>query len=110
MSAGVYDLNIDQGSTYGNSFTQTVDGVQTDFDGYSARSQIRKLKTANEISATFACTISATGKIQISLTAAQTSALNAGVYFWDLEVFTPSDVTVTRILQGQATIDQEVTR
>lgn len=110
MTAAVYDLNIDQGSTYGNSFTKTVDGVQDTFAGYLARGQIRVFKSHNETAATFTTNITVTGEIEISLTSAQTASLIDGVYYYDLEVFTPSDATVTRILQGKVIVDQEVTR
>jgi len=39
-----------------------------------------------------------------------TTGLAAGVYYYDLELFTANDGNVTRLLQGQATVTQEVTR
>ena len=39
-----------------------------------------------------------------------TSAISAGLYFYDLEIYSSGDVNVTRLLEGQVTITQEVTR
>ena len=41
---------------------------------------------------------------------ATTGAIAAGVYFYDLEIFTESDAFVLRLIQGQATVTREITR
>ena len=46
----------------------------------------------------------------MELQAATSSALSAGQYVYDLEIYTSGDSTVKRILQGTATITPEVTR
>jgi len=41
---------------------------------------------------------------------ATSSALTAGRFFYDLEIFTSSDTVVQRLLFGEVTLTQEVTR
>ena len=112
MSAGVYDLKVDQGTSFGIQLQIKIDGVDQDLTGYYARSQIRKTPASSDISATFVCTVSVPleGKIQVSLPTTESVSLSAGEYHYDLEIFTANDVIVTRILQGKVTVDQEVTR
>ena len=53
---------------------------------------------------TYSITNASTGAVKLSLTAAQTEALDPNIeYVWDLDMTSPSDVT-TRLLQGRATI------
>ena len=44
----------------------------------------------------------------MSLTAAQTAAITAGSYVYDLEIVTGA--VVTRIIQGRANVTREITR
>ena len=112
MSAGRYNIIIDQGSDFSVLFTITEDGSAKNLTGFSARAQMRTTKGASSVSATFTCTITSAseGKLTMSLPAATSSALTAGRYFYDLEIFTSSDATVTRLMQGEVDLTQEVTR
>ena len=38
------------------------------------------------------------------------SAMAAGSYFYDLEIYTSGDAIVKRIIEGRVTLTQEVTR
>jgi hypothetical protein len=49
------------------------------------------------------------GIIAVHATAAQTGAVIAGPYYYDLEITSSSDV-VTRIVQGEINVNAEVTR
>lgn len=112
MSAGRYNIIIDQGSDFSVLFTVSEDGSAKNLTGFSARAQMRSTKTATSIAATFTCAItSATeGKLTMSLPASTSAALTAGRYFYDLEIFTSGDATVTRLMQGEVDLTQEVTR
>ena len=63
---------------------------------------------------TFTCTVLtpvADGKVKMELTSfSVSSAMEAGMYFYDLEIHTGSDAIVKRLLEGKVTINQEVTR
>lgn len=109
---------IDQGADwFATVFYKDPDGVAINMTGYTAALQIRSypqdttavltLTTANG-----GITInSLLGKINIHATATQTGAIDEGYYVYDLEV---TDVlnggTKTRLAQGQAAINAEVTR
>ena len=47
---------------------------------------------------------------EMELPATTSSAMAAGVYFYDLEIHTGSDAIVKRLIEGKVTINQEVTR
>ena len=112
MSAARYDLVIDQGSDFAIEFTIAESGIVKDLTGYSARAQLRASKSASSVSATFTCSIPAptNGKISMTLPNGTSTALTAGRFYYDLEIYTSSDTLVSRLLFGEVTLTQEVTR
>jgi len=113
MSAANYDLVIDQGSTFAIDLTITESGSAKDLTGYSARAQMRSTKTSDTVAGTFTCTVLTPvtdGKVKMELPASTSSAMDAGLYYYDLEIHTGSDVIVKRLIQGTVTLNQEVTR
>jgi hypothetical protein len=112
MAAGTYNLQIDQGSDFAMNLALTEGGVVTDLTNYSARAQMRSTKDSATVAATFTCTImnAAGGTLQVALPNATSAALEPGLYYYDLEIYTSGDGVVTRILEGTVTIDQNVTR
>ena len=112
MTAARYDLVIDQGSDFAIEFTVAQSGVAKNLSGYSARAQLRPTKTSPTLSASFTCTITqpTQGKINMILGNAISSGLTAGRYYYDLEIHTSGNATVSRLLYGEVTLTQEVTR
>ena len=112
MSAARYNLVIDQGSDFAINFTVKDNGSAKDLTGYSARAQMRTSKNATTVAATFTCTIPdpSSGTVVMTLPNATSSAMAAGTYVYDLEIFTSGDATVTRLIQGSVDLTQEVTR
>lgn len=112
MSAGRYNLFIDQGSDFAVEFTINENGSVKNLTGFSARAQMRPTRASSTLSATFSCSIPTptNGVVKMELGHAASSALSAGRYFYDLEIFTSGDATVTRVMQGEVDINQEVTR
>jgi hypothetical protein len=114
MAAGVYNLVIDQGSDFGIRVTVTQNSTPVNLTGYSARAQLRKTKLASGApSASFVCTVpapQANGVVTMNMSNSVSSSLEAGQYFYDLEIFTVGDAQATRILQGEVKITAEVTR
>lgn len=112
MSAGRYNLVIDQGSDFAIEFTINEEGSAKDLSSYSARAQMRPTRASSTLSATFTCTIPSPteGTIKMELSNSTSSALSAGRYFYDLEIFTSGDALVTRVMQGEVDLTQEVTR
>ena len=104
MSAANYDLVIDQGSTFAIDLVIKESGSTKD---------LRSTKTSSSIAGTFTCTVLSPvsdGKVKIELPASTSSAMEAGMYFYDLEIHTGSDAIVKRLLEGKVTLNQEVTR
>lgn len=112
MTAATYNFNLDQGSDFALDMVMKEDGVVKDLTGYSARAQMRRTRDAAEVTATFTCSIPtpAAGTIKMEMSNSTSAAITAGAYFYDLEIYTPSDAYVLRLLQGQVTVTREITR
>lgn len=85
-----------------------------DITGYTARMQLRSLPSDSVAVLTLTqasgITIDGpTGTLAVRATAAQTAAISAGPYYYDLEITSPTGV-VTRIVQGELVVNAEVTR
>ena len=79
--------------------------------GYSVASKMRSTHDSSTVVGTFTCTISnaSGGEITMSMTSSTSSAIEEGIYVYDLET-TSGSGTVTRLLQGEVTVNPEVTR
>jgi hypothetical protein len=87
--ATLTNIFIDQGATFSTSVTITdEEGNALDLTNYSAQAQLRKTYDSLT-SVDFSTTIAAdplSGLISLELTAAQTAALEAGRYVYDLVI------------------------
>jgi len=112
MTAATYNLTVDQGSDFALSLVIKEAGQVKDLTGYSARAQLRARKASETLTATFTCTITSptSGEVILALPNATSKDIPAGVYYYDLELYTPSDALVVRLIEGQVTVRQEVTR
>tara|TARA_R100000353_G_scaffold78210_4_gene59043 strand:+ start:1746 stop:2084 length:339 start_codon:yes stop_codon:yes gene_type:complete len=112
MAAAHYNIEIDQGSDFNITIEVKEDGSVKDLTTYSARAQARADIEDSSAAFSFTCTIPTptNGKILMKLPAATSSAVTAGEYVYDLEVFTSGDAVVSRLMGGKATISREVTR
>lgn len=108
LSAGDWDLYIEQGSTFVQTYTVADDPAFT-WTGWSVRAQIRSAPADSGdlmLDLTDYLTITG-GSIQLAIPATQTETLTRnGV--WDLEVV--QGATVVRLLKGKAVVSLEVTR
>ncbi|MFF1684601.1 hypothetical protein [Streptomyces sp. NPDC058254] len=107
LSAGDWDLRIEQGSTFVQTYTVTDDGFT--WDGWSARAQIRTTATASAqllLDLTPYLTIDG-ASVRLVIPATQTQILDRGGV-WDLELYQGS--TVVRLLNGRVIVSMEVTR
>ena len=113
MTAANYNLVIDQGSDYALNLNIKEAGSVKDLTGYNARAQMRPTKTSSTLSGSFTCTIlfpASEGNIKMELSNAVSSAMAPGLYYYDLEIYTSGDGIVKRLIQGEVTLNQEVTR
>lgn len=110
MSAGTYNIKIDQGSDFSLQLTVQEDGTAKNLAGFSARAQLRPTIDSSTLTATFTCTItdSANGILTMALPYTTTENVGVGQYYYDLELYTAS--TSQRLIQGTATVSGEVTR
>jgi hypothetical protein len=109
LAAGDWDLEIEQGATFAQSFDCTVDDPAFTWAGFTARAQIR-----SEASATGDLLLDLTdylsiegGTIHLDIPASVTATLTRNGR-WDLELV--QGIGVVRLLQGKAIISPEVTR
>ena len=112
MTAARYDLVIDQGSDFAIELTVKENETVKNLSGYNARAQIRPTKSSSTLSGTFVCSIPTgpDGTVQMTLPNAISSGIDGGNYQYDLEIFTSSDLVVTKLLYGEVVINQGVTR
>jgi hypothetical protein len=112
MTAAAYNLTIDQGSDFALDLVVKEDNTVKNLTNYSVRAQMRNTKGASSVAATFTCTIpnASAGEVKIELPNATSSALSAGKYYYDLEIYTAADGIVKRLMQGTVILTPEVTR
>ena len=111
MAAGKYDFTLEQGTTFSREITVQDSGSAMNLTGYTPRMQMRSTHDSSTIALTFTATVSnaAQGKISLSATDTLTSAVEEGIYVYDLEIES-SGGTVTRLMEGNVTVTPEVTR
>jgi hypothetical protein len=115
MPAARHDLLIEKGSTFRLEVTwKDSAGAPVDLDGYSAKAQVRKSYTSEPVltfdSADNSIELGDGGKITLLASATQTSALPiSSMCVWDLELTSAGD-EVTRLLEGEVSFSEEVTR
>lgn len=104
------NISIGQGTDYITSITLTDDaGNPISLVGYNGAGQIRKYYTSST-AVDFDVTLDGNnGVVSLVLTSAQTNAMEAGRYVYDVEL-TDASNTVSRILEGIVTITPGVTR
>lgn len=117
MTAAQVDLTgrfkIEQGADWGWSATWKIDDVAQDLSAYTARMSLKSKPGANaETTLTTEngkiVLNEATGRVRLVLTAAQTAALRAGNYLYDLELVSAGGI-VTRWIEGQIEVWREIT-
>jgi hypothetical protein len=103
------NLVIDQGATFAADLTLTDEyGDPLSLGGYTANSQMRKWYTSTN-SISFSTSVNTTSAvITLSLTANQTTNINAGRYVYDLEI--SNGETISRVVEGIVTVTPNVTR
>jgi hypothetical protein len=114
INPGTYNITCFQGANFDRTFTITQSSVALNLTGYSSAMQVR---TAADSTAYLVSLVNGTGitlggtagTIAVALTSAQSSAIAAGSYAYDLEI-TSGAGEVTRLLQGAFNVQGNVTR
>jgi len=113
INPGTYNFNLYQGADWDRTFTITQSGTALNLTGYTARMQVREAadSTAYLLNLTSGTGITlggTAGSVAVAITSAQSSAIDAGSYAYDLELLSGSQVT--RLLQGAVNVSGNVTR
>lgn len=115
MTAGIYNTTIDQGSVWSVVLVYTdSNDTPVNLTGYTAAMQLRQNYNSDVADLTLTTAnggitiVGATGTITITATAVQTGALDPGFYVYDLELTSGSNIS--RLIQGQLTVAEQVTR
>jgi hypothetical protein len=108
--ATISNLYIDSGTTFSAIITvNNSNGTPVNLTGYSVAAQLRKsYGSTNAHTFTSSVYDGSSGKIQISLTATQTSAIKAGRYLYDIEITT--GVEKSRVAEGLVIVTPEITK
>ena len=111
--AVISNIFIDAGADYTSTVTVT-DGTGSAYDltGFTAAAQIRKTYESSSATASFTVAFASdrtTGQLDISLTGAQTAAIDQGRYVYDI-LITSGASAKTRVVEGIATINPRVTQ
>jgi len=106
MAAGIYNLSIEQGSSW--ELQMAIDstvGVNLDITGYTFEAKIaRSYYDEDPITMSVAIVNTTTGTIKLSLSPSQTTTLDSAIeYIYDVDMTSTTD-TVTRLMEGRATI------
>lgn len=117
MSAGNYDITIDQGSDFELTLVIKDGGVARNLTGYLARGHLRaSYDTAQYWAFDFSdTTFDSAGTVVMKMAHNVVAnngntALTEGNYVYDVEIYTANDASVERIIQGKAKVTREVTR
>ena len=104
--AAIANLTINQGANLSSDVTVTDSaGDVFDLTGHSAYAQLSKGFDSTNTRTTFTTSVNtSTGVITLTLTAAQTGALETGRYVYDVTIVKNLDSTVTRVIEGIATV------
>ena len=114
INPGTYNITAYQGADFDRTFTITQGGTALNLSGYTSGMQVREAadSTAYLLSLTSSSGITlggTAGTIAVAITSAQSSAISAGSYAYDLEI-TSGAGQVTRLLEGAFTVSGNVTR
>lgn len=111
MAAGKHNILIEQGATFSKTLTiKDATGDPINLTGKTFASKLRKRPTDTNAAATFTLTVinAAAGTVSWQLSATTTSGITAEPHYYDLEM--TDGATVTRLMQGTAFVNFEVTK
>ena len=111
--ATISNIYIDAGADYTTTVTVSdSSGSALDLTGYTAAAQIRKTYESSAATVSFTAAFVSprtTGQITLTLTGAQTAAIDSGRYVYDV-LITSGAGALTRVVEGITTINPRVTQ
>lgn len=110
MSAGIYNIIIEQHADFERTFQIKENSVVLDITSYTFAASVReRSQSSTSVDMTGAIVDASDGKFKLSLTDTQTAGMKAGDYEYDC-VMTDAGGKKTRLLQGIATVSAGITR
>lgn len=109
--ATISNLFVDAGASYSNIVSVTAaNGQPLDLTGYTIASQMRK-SYQSSLAYNFTASVydALTGKIRLQLSSAQSEAIPAGRWLYDVEITSPSG-NKTRVVEGIVTVNPQITQ
>jgi len=109
--SGALDLTIEQGATFTRTITiKDASNAAINITGDTFAGQVRKRhqSATAEASFSFDLTNPTGGQLVASISATNTNSMTPGDFVYDIEWTNGS--TVTRLLEGQATVTAQVTK
>tara|TARA_R110000796_G_scaffold163631_3_gene280611 strand:+ start:10217 stop:10549 length:333 start_codon:yes stop_codon:yes gene_type:complete len=109
--SGKLDLTIEQGGTFSRTITiKNASNVVVDISADTFAGQVRKRHQSGDLQATMTFTITdgTNGEVTAVISATNTALMDTGEFVYDIEW--TSGTTVTRLLEGVATVTPEVTK
>lgn len=110
-----YDLIVDAGATYTDTITfRDSAGALVNLTGYTAAMKIRPTVESSTVSLSLTQASGLTlggaaGTVLITISAAQSTALDSGNFVYDLKVTSAGGVA-TRLVEGTVTVNADVSR
>lgn len=116
MPAATYNIIAEQGATFDQTILYTdASDTPIDLTSYTAEMHVRatvaSAGTIIELSTSDSSIIldGVNGTIELLITATDMTAITAGKYYYDLELYGPDDLII-RLIEGRFTVKAEVTR
>jgi len=115
INPGTYAMTVYAGADFDRTFTVTQGGTALNLTGYTAAMMVRDAVDGTatpllSLTSGSGITLGGTaGTIAVAITNAQSAAIPAGSYAYDLEIISGSSA-ITRILQGAVNVSGNVTR
>ena len=112
--AAIANLIVDQGASFSSDITvKDANGNAFNLTGYTAEAKLAKGYSSTRTRTTMTSSISSdptSGIVSLSLTPAQTTALDAPErYVYDVEITQTASGNVTRVIEGIITVRPNVT-
>lgn len=110
--ATINNLYIDQGTDYSTIVTvSTANGDPFNLTGFDVAAQMRKSYQSTKFHSFTATVIDAlAGKIRLTLTAAESEAIKAGRWLYDVQIMREVTGPKKRVVEGIVVINPQITK
>ncbi len=112
MQPGRFNFTLTQGDTFNTAPAWKINGNYVNVTGYTAKMDVKQAVTSSTVivelsSANGRITVGGIdGKFTLNLTPAETAALPAGNYIYDLDVTAPGGAVYTLLTGGFSVVPQ----